>query len=326
MPNDITWAESEGKPEAKNPKSSALGLGQFVNRTWLEITKRRKPELARGKSDAEILAMRTNPALSQEMTDAYAAENEAELHRNGIPVTPAATYLMHFAGPGGGVRLMTADPNARVESILSKQAIDANDFLRGKTASWVIAWANKKMANAAASNPDVAPRRTPWDGGGQPIPSLAQTQAVEPAFGATSWPPRPDSPNVLSPDAARRIAGAPSTAPIPFVDGTTRAQQVLDNSLPAPGAAPWDLSDRFGNWRGLGGVFGPAGSGGSRSLGRTGDSNGLGESNQRSALVGVDSFTPVQREVSSRISSDAQQPPLATFPLEALLAPDPVAD
>lgn len=52
-------------------------------------------------------------------------------------------------------------------------------------------------------------------------------------------------------------AGASRIAPIPFVDGTTRAQQALDNSLPAPGAAPWDLSDRFGNWNGLGGVFGP---------------------------------------------------------------------
>jgi hypothetical protein len=52
-------------------------------------------------------------------------------------------------------------------------------------------------------------------------------------------------------------AGVPRVAPIPFVDGATRAQQALDNSLPAPGAAPWDLSDRFGNWNGLGGVFGP---------------------------------------------------------------------
>ena len=52
-------------------------------------------------------------------------------------------------------------------------------------------------------------------------------------------------------------AGASRAAPIPFVDGTIRAQQALDNSLPEPGAVPWDLSDRFGSWDGLGGVFGP---------------------------------------------------------------------
>ena len=37
-----------------------------------------------------------------------------------------------------------------------------------------------------------------------------------------------------------------------------RAKEVLDNSLPAPGAPPWDLADRFGKWSGLGGVLGPA--------------------------------------------------------------------
>jgi len=258
MPNNITWIESEGKSDAKNPNSSALGLGQFVNRTWLEMIKRLEPELAKGKSDAEILAMRTNAALSQKMTDVYAAENQARLRRAGVPVTPTSTYLMHFAGPGGGVKLMKADPNTPVESILNNDAIEANPFLRGKTASWVIAWANKKVEKAAVSQPNAALRRVPWGAGSQPIPSLPQMQAVAPAFGATSWPSRPASPNVLSPDDVRRFAGAPSAARVPFLDGTTRTQQVLDNSLPAPGAAPWDLADRFGKWSGLGGVLGPA--------------------------------------------------------------------
>ncbi|MBR0814900.1 hypothetical protein JQ544_25450 [Bradyrhizobium diazoefficiens] len=258
MPNNITWIESKGKSDAQSPTSSALGLGQFVNRTWLEMIKRLEPDLARGKSDAEILAMRTNAALSQKMTDAYATENEARLRRAGVPVTPTSTYLMHFAGPGGGVKLMKADPNTPVESIFDDNAIKANPFLRGKTASWVIAWANKKVEDAATSQSNVARRRVPWSTGGQPVPWLAQTQAAEPAFDATSWPQRPASPNLLSPDAARRIAGALSAAPIPFLEGTMRAQQALDNSLPAPGAAPWDLSDRFGKWSGLGGVLGPA--------------------------------------------------------------------
>lgn len=103
-----------------------------------------------------------------------------------------------------------------------------------------------------------AGRADPFQRGGGTVPHLAQMQAVDPAFGATSWPPRPGSPNVLSPDGTGQFAGAPTTAPIPFLDGTTRTQHALDNSLPAPGAAPWDLSDRFGKWSGLGGVLGPA--------------------------------------------------------------------
>lgn len=257
----IISAESSGnleKANQPNKTSSALGLGQFINGTWLDMIKRYRSDLAKGKSDAEILELRKNADLSKEMTAKYAAENEARLRRAGVPVTPASTYLMHFAGPGGGVKLMKADPNTPVESILDAGAVQANPFLQGKTASWVIAWANKKMENAAASRPAAAPRRVPLDAGRPSIPLLAQTQAVGPAFDATSWLQRPASPNVLSPDAARRIAGAPRAEPIPFLNETMRIEEGPDTSLAAPGAAPWPLSDRFGKWTGLGGVLGPA--------------------------------------------------------------------
>ncbi|EJN15797.1 hypothetical protein PMI42_00562, partial [Bradyrhizobium sp. YR681] len=309
----IISAESSGDlKKANNPNktSSALGLGQFINGTWLDMIKRYRHDLAKDKSDAEILELRKNADLSKEMTARYAAENGARLRRAGVPVTPTSTYLMHFAGPGGGVKLMKADPNTPVESILDDNAIQANPFLRGKTASWVIAWANKKMADAA---PQPKQGGEQWGAGAQPIRSLAQTQAVEPAFGATSWPERPASPNVLSPDAARRIGGAPRTAPIPFVDGTIRAQQALDNSPPTSGAAPWDLSDRFGNWSGLGNVRGPATSGRSGALSRTDGGNGLGASD----------FAAVQRTTTSGTSGGTSSFPFVRFPLEALLAPEP---
>ncbi|MFZ5717371.1 MAG: hypothetical protein ACOY3N_31465 [Bradyrhizobium sp.] len=124
--------------------------------------------MAKGKSEAEILAMRTNAALSQKMTDVYAAENQARLRRAGVPVTPTSTYLMHFAGPGGGVKSMKADPNTPAESILNNDAIAANPFLRGKT-SWVIAWANKKVKKARRDAPNEADVFT---SGAPPVPYL----------------------------------------------------------------------------------------------------------------------------------------------------------
>jgi hypothetical protein len=285
------------------------------------MIKRHRPKLAQGKSDAETLELRRNPDLSQEMTAKYAAENEAKLRQAGLPVTPTSTYLMHFAGPGGGVKLMKADPNTPVESILSDDAIKANPFLRGKTVGWVVGWADKRMASAAASKPDVAPEPTPW--GGQPIPHLAQTQAVEPAFGATSWPPHPASPNVLSPDAARALGDAPRVAPIPFVDGAARAKQARDNSLPAPGAAPWDLSNRFGTWDRIGGGFGPARSDGRSGAGQTGDGNGLRTGDERFAGTGVDPSNQWRGAgLSAEIAGGTSSFPPERFPLEALLASD----
>ncbi|WP_422868355.1 hypothetical protein [Bradyrhizobium sp.] len=67
---------------------------------------------------------------------------------------------------------------------------------------------------------------------------------------------RPVRQLVRVPDESQAAGTSRGTA-IPFLDGTIRAQQVLDNSLPPPGAAPWDFSDRFGRWSGLGGVLGP---------------------------------------------------------------------
>lgn len=73
------------------------------------------------------------------------------------------------------------------------------------------------------------------------IPYLAQTQAIDPAFGATQWLQRPASPNVLQPDAASPFApsvGTPKYAATPYTDETRRAQQVLDTLPHAPSAMP----------------------------------------------------------------------------------------
>ncbi len=94
--DDITWAESRGKKNAKAPTSSATGLGQFIDGTWLDMIRRYRPDLVQGKTRAEILELRKDEIYSREMTRRYAEENEAKLRQAGLPVTPGSTYLMHF--------------------------------------------------------------------------------------------------------------------------------------------------------------------------------------------------------------------------------------
>jgi hypothetical protein len=211
--DDIIGAESSGNPRAKADKSSALGPGQFLKNTWLDMIKRYRPDLAQGKSEAEILAMRTDPDLSRQMTAAYAAENSGKLSRAGLPVTPGSTYLMHFAGPGGGVALMKADPNTPVESILGAKVIEANPQLKGKTAGWVIAWANRRIATAAPSKSSAGPQPAPPQNFGGPsagdarrpqapanaVPSVAPT-SFDNRFG--NWPSSPQARTPVRPTAA----------------------------------------------------------------------------------------------------------------------------
>lgn len=146
--DSIIGAESGGNPNATNPNSSATGLGQFINSTWLDTIKSARPDLAQGKSDSELLALRADPQLSREMTEAYAAKNGAFLAKNGLPVTPGTTYLAHFAGPQGAVSVLQADPGAPISAVLSPDAVKANPFLKNMTIGDLRAWADRKMGGA----------------------------------------------------------------------------------------------------------------------------------------------------------------------------------
>ena len=44
----IIRVESDGDPTAKNKRSSATGLGQFLDETWLDMIRAHRPDLAKG--------------------------------------------------------------------------------------------------------------------------------------------------------------------------------------------------------------------------------------------------------------------------------------
>ncbi len=153
--DQIIGVESGGNPNASNPNSSASGLGQFIDATWLSMLAKHRPDI-QGTRD-ELLALKSDPKLSRAMTEAYAADNGAILSGAGLPVTQGNTYLAHFAGPQGAVKVLSSDPSAPVESILGAAAVKANPFLQGMTAGDLQAWAGRKMGAAAPES--VAPPR-----------------------------------------------------------------------------------------------------------------------------------------------------------------------
>lgn len=146
----IIGAESSGNANAKNPNSTATGLGQFIASTWLRLVKQYMPNIAAGRSNDEILELRKDAQLSRQMVIKYAEENAERLRVPmevlGKQIDNAALYLAHFLGPGGALKVLSAKPGTPVENVLDPGAINANKrVLQGKTTDQVIAWAQKRM-------------------------------------------------------------------------------------------------------------------------------------------------------------------------------------
>lgn len=238
--DQIIGVESGGNPNATNPNSSAMGAGQFINSTWLDVFKATRPDLAQGKSDQEILALRADPQLSREMTEAYAAQNGRILTQAGHEATPGNTYLAHFAGPKGAVSVLSADPGTPVSSILTPDAIKANPFLAKMTAGDLRAWADRKMGGAApmaaAPQPPQASPAVPANGPPQP-----QVGGLQPAMpGGLMQPPVfPRAMPQAQPQAQAEQGGdiffqMPQAPPIFYAQRRSPDLSKLQSALKAP--------------------------------------------------------------------------------------------
>ncbi|MGB6753249.1 MAG: hypothetical protein WBE71_11955 [Xanthobacteraceae bacterium] len=159
----IIEVESTDDPNAKNSHSSATGLGQFLNDTWLELIREYRPDLTNGRSKSETLALRKEAKLAREITARFVEHNAAVLRQRGLPVTAGAIYLAHFAGAAGAVAVLSASDNADAALVMASadatgrtnpaQLIKANPFLEHFTVADLKIWADRKMHDLADPHP-----------------------------------------------------------------------------------------------------------------------------------------------------------------------------
>ncbi len=161
LTNRIIHVESGGSATAKNPNSSATGLGQFISKTWIRMMNTYRPDLARSLSTTELLALRFDPTISREMVANLAREGEAYLKQRGHAITAGRLYLCHFLGMEGAHLVLSAARTEPLINVIGAQAISANRFLTGKDAAYVIDWAERKMRGAKATVPVSSPQSPP---------------------------------------------------------------------------------------------------------------------------------------------------------------------
>ena len=151
----INAAESSGDPNLKDTHSSATGLGQFLNDTWLDLIRQCRPDLTKGRSESETLELRRDAKLARELTMRFVERNAAILKHRGLPVTAGTIYLAHFAGPAGAVAILSASENADAALVMAsadktgrtkrEQLVKANPFLEHFTVADLKIWADRKM-------------------------------------------------------------------------------------------------------------------------------------------------------------------------------------
>jgi tape measure domain-containing protein len=158
--SQVVKAESGGNATAKNPLSSATGLGQFIESTWVSMFKKHFPARAESMTRAEILARRNDAEDSKALIEAYARENAAILQKAGVSVDAAALHLAHFLGPQGAIKALTADPSALAADVLGASAAAANPTIigGGRTIGDVVAYGQKRAGMDTAGTAKIDSR------------------------------------------------------------------------------------------------------------------------------------------------------------------------
>jgi hypothetical protein len=135
-------SESGGNDAARNPNSTATGRYQFLEGTWNDLASRH-PQLGLTPDG------RTDPAQQERAMKVFTAENARTLKGSGLPVNPGTLYAAHFLGPGGASKVLAADPNASVASMLDPSVVQANPQLGQMTVAQFQQWANEKGGNGS---------------------------------------------------------------------------------------------------------------------------------------------------------------------------------
>ncbi len=116
--------ESSFRPDVKNKSSSATGLYQFIEKTWMSMVKKYGDkyglsEYAEKIDDSgrcsdpalrkKILSLRNDPEKAACMAAEYAAENSRYLEQHTeTQIGSAELYLAHFMGPSGATQFLNA--------------------------------------------------------------------------------------------------------------------------------------------------------------------------------------------------------------------------
>ncbi|NGP17856.1 transglycosylase SLT domain-containing protein [Devosia aurantiaca] len=137
--------ESSLNPGARASTSSAVGLFQFLESTWLQVMKQDGPRLGYGNYadrievtssgdyvvrdagvKAQILKLREDPQIAADLAAAFTRENGEYLRNSfGRMPSPGELYIAHFLGAQGAEKMFRAglqNPDQVAVNLFPRQA------------------------------------------------------------------------------------------------------------------------------------------------------------------------------------------------------------
>jgi hypothetical protein len=231
--------ESGFRADARATTSSAAGLFQFTEGTWLEMVRRHgaehgladqaaqiavdgagRPVIADGDARKAILDLRHDPRLAAVFAGEYARDNKAQLERTiGRVAGNAELYLAHFLGAGGAGTFLKAaqrDGSAAAAELLpeaaaANRAVFYTDAGTPRSVADIYRSFSSKIEAAAARFSAAAPSAE--RGSAEPGLTSAVGRSRPTGVAARLTAPVRAMFDVLTLSALRLLGGTPSAPP-----------------------------------------------------------------------------------------------------------------